>query len=141
MRIRDAWRIWRRIFPHLPLALRGERAAERYLARRGYKIVARRDRWRRGELDLVAVEGRTVVFVEVKTRRSVDHGRPAEAITPEKQRRLTRSALLYLRTHGLLECQARFDVVAILWAESQRRPDIQHIKNAFEATGVGQMFQ
>ena len=74
-----------------------------YLRRLGYKIVARRERGRLGELDLVAVDGRTVVFVEVKTRRSHDAGHPAEAVDPEKQRRLTRLALAYLKRHGLLE--------------------------------------
>jgi putative endonuclease len=72
---------WARFWTPKPLGYLGERAAEKYLKRKGYKIVARGLRLRGGELDLVAVDGRTVVFVEVKTRRSEQFGHPAEAIS------------------------------------------------------------
>jgi len=121
------------------LGQQGEAAAARYLRRRGYHVVARGVRSALGELDLVAVDGRTVVFVEVKTRRSTDHGHPADAVTPEKQRRLTRLALAYLKRHGLLEAAARFDVIAVIWPE-RGRPTIEHIPNAFEAVGCGELF-
>ena len=133
-RLRTAWRRYR------SLGERGERLAPRYLRRRGYKIVARRERGRLGELDLVAVDQRTVVFVEVKTRRSHDAGHPAEAVGVEKQKRLTRLALAYLKRHDLLECSARFDVLAITWPKLARKPRIEHIQNAFPAVGKGQMF-
>ena len=133
-RVRASWR------RRQSLDMRGERAAERYLRRLGYKIVARRDRGRLGELDLVAVDGRTVVFVEVKTRRSHDTGHPAEAVDHEKQTRLTRLALAYLKRHELLEYPARFDVLAITWPAGSKRPQIDHIQNAFPAVGRGQMF-
>ncbi len=123
-----------------PLGVRGERAAARFLKRQGYLIVARSARDRIGELDLVAVEGKTIVFVEVKTRTSHDRGHPAEAVDQEKQRRLTRVALSYLRRHDLLECRGRFDVVAITWPTAQKQPTIEHIKNAFDGVGRGQMF-
>jgi len=119
----------------LPLGPRGERAAARYLRRQGYKIVARGERSPLGEIDLVAVDGRTVVFVEVKTRESQDGGHPADAVTPDKQRRLTRLALAYLKRHRLLENPARFDVVAITWPAGARQPTIEHLRAAFEATG------
>ena len=122
------------------LGQRGEAAAERYLKRLGYLIVARGDRGRTGELDLVAVDSRTVVFVEVKTRRSHDAGEPAEAVDLEKQRRLTRLALMFLKRHDLLERPARFDVVAITWPAERRKPTIQHFKNAFEPVGRWQMY-
>ena len=93
-----------------------------------------------GELDLVAVDGRTIVFIEVKTRSSHDAGHPAEAVGTEKQRRITNLALIYLKRHGLLENPARFDVMAITWPEGARKPTIEHIRNAFEAIGRGQMF-
>ena len=112
----------------------------RYLKRKGYKIVERSSHIRRGEIDLVAVDGRTIVFVEVKTRRSHDSGHPADAVDRDKQDRLSRLALVYLKRHGLLEHSARFDVVAVIWPRDQRRPTIQHIQNAFEATGRWQMF-
>ena len=121
------------------LGRRGERAAERFLKKLGYQIVDRGVRFRRGELDLVAVDDRTVVFVEVKTRHSHDKGAPADAVDAEKQRQLTRAALLYLKRHGLLEYRARFDVVTVTWPEDGP-PEIEHIQNAFDATGEGQMY-
>lgn len=133
-RLRAAWRRYQ------ALDVRGERAAERHLKRLGYKIVARRHRGPLGELDLVAVDGRTVVFVEVKTRRSHDAGHPAEAVDAEKQKRLTRLALAYLKRYDLLDCKARFDVVAVTWPDTARRPKVEHYQNAFEAVGQGQMF-
>ena len=128
-----------RFFPNRPLGQRGEALAARYLRRRGYKILARTHRLFPGELDLVALDRDTVVFVEVKTRRSADAGHPAEAVTPAKQRRLTRVAVTFLKRHGLLECRARFDVVAITWPED-RRPTIEHFENAFDAVGQGEFY-
>lgn len=130
-RLAAAWRRWRQ---PKPLGARGEAVAARFLRRRGYYIVARGDRIT-GELDIVAVDGRTVVFVEVKTRETHAAGSPAEAVDAEKQRRLTRAALGYLRRHDLLECSARFDVVAITWPAGQRRPHIEHFVDAFPAVG------
>jgi putative endonuclease len=123
-----------------PLGQRGEAAAARYLRRLGYKIVARSHRDSIGELDLVAVDGRTVVFVEVKTRRSSEGGHPADAVDADKQRRLTRLALHFLKQHGLLESRSRFDVVAITWPDDNRRPRIEHFQNAFTATGQSPLF-
>jgi putative endonuclease len=122
------------------LGRRGERAAEKFLKRQGYIILARGERDRIGELDLVAVDGRTVVFVEVKTRTSHDAGHPVEAIDQDKQRRLTRVALAYLKRHDLLECSARFDIVAVTWPEGAKHPVVEHFPNAFEPAGQGQMF-
>jgi len=122
------------------LGQRGELAAERFLKKLGYKIVARGESSRLGELDLVAVDGRTVVFVEVKTRREDLSGSPAEAVDERKQAKLTRLALAYLKRHGLLEYSARFDVVAVTWPDDAKVPKIEHLVNAFPATGVGQMF-
>ena len=76
------------------------------LKRRGYKLLARGNRLRPGELDLVMADGRTIVFVEVKTRRSQEDGHPAEAVAQQKQRRLTRLAVTFLKRHGLLEYAA-----------------------------------
>ncbi len=122
------------------LGERGEAIAARYLRRRRFRIIGRGVRTGLGELDLVAVDGRTVVFVEVKTRRSDQYGSPAEAVDLKKQRRLTRLAVTYLKRHGLLEYPARFDVVAILWPEDQRRPAIEHFENAFEAVGTDEFY-
>ena len=122
------------------LGQRGEAAAARHLRRLGYKLISGSTRSRLGEIDIIAVDGRTVVFVEVKTRQSHDAGHPAEAVTPDKQQRLTRLALGYLKRHGLLQHSARFDVVAVTWPNGQRRPILEHVKNAFEATGREGMY-
>ncbi|QDU36728.1 hypothetical protein Mal4_10240 [Maioricimonas rarisocia] len=118
---------------------RGERAAVRYLKRQGYRILARQSRSRIGELDIIAMDGPTIVFIEVKTRSSHAAGHPAEAVTSTKQRQITRAALQWLRARRLLERPARFDVVAITWKPGSA-PEIAHIRNAFPATGFGQMF-
>ena len=131
------WLAWDR---HLPLGRRGENAAARHLRRLGYLIVARGARDPIGEIDIVAVDSRVVVFVEVKTRASHDAGHPAEAVTEEKQRRMTRLALAYLKRHDLLECRSRFDIVAVTWPDRGKRPTIEHFKDAFEAIGVDGMY-
>ncbi len=127
-------------FPPKSLGERGEDFAARYLKRLGYHIVGRQVDLRVGELDIVAVDGRTVVFVEVKTRTSTAAGSPAEAVDDERQLRMTRAALAYLKSHGLLEYSARFDVVALIWPEGARTPTVEHIQNAFPAVGRGQFF-
>lgn len=122
------------------LGKRGEDFAARYLKRLGYHIVGRQIDLRVGELDIVAVDVRTVVFVEVKTRTSCDAGSPAEAVDDLRQQRMTRAALAYLKSHGLLEYPARFDVIALTWPDGAREPTLEHFKDAFPATGRGQFF-
>lgn len=135
-------RIKQRLVPEKKLGERGEDVAARFLQRKGYTIVARGERDVLGELDVVAVDNRTIVFVEVKTRQSHVRGHPLDAITDEKQRRLTRLALGYMRRNDLLgSCSARFDVVAVTWPSGSRKPsEITHIANAFDAVGNLQMF-
>ncbi len=118
----------------------GERLAERHLKKLGYKIVARRHRTPLGELDLIALDGACLVFVEVKARRSCDAGHPVEAVDAAKQAQLARLALAYMKAHHRLEHQARFDVVAVLWAAAGVPPEIVHYRNAFESPGRGRMF-
>jgi putative endonuclease len=102
------------------------------------RVLYRGYRTKLGEIDLIARESETLVFVEVKSRR---RGVPAEAVTREKQRRITMAALHFLRRYNLLEVRSRFDVVAIVWPDDRRPPEIEHIRNAFEAVGHGQMFR
>jgi putative endonuclease len=130
----------RRIFPKRTLGQRGEDEAARYLKRLGYKILARGRRLAPGELDLVALDGRTIVFVEVKTRTSQEAGHPADAVDAVKQRRLTRLAVTFMKRHGLLEFPARFDVVAITWPAGRGRPVIEHFKGAFDAVGQSEFY-
>ena len=121
------------------LGNRGERIAARYLSRQGYRILARQARNKVGEIDLIAQDGSTIVFIEVKTRSSTQKGHPHEAVDRAKQRQLTRTALAWLKQRGLLEVRCRFDVVSIVW-HAGSPPEIMHYKNAFEATGHDTLF-
>ena len=140
MNFRNIIRRLGNLFPKEPLGRRGEAAAARYLRRRGKKILARSDSLGMGELDLVVLDRGTIVFVEVKTRQSQEAGHPAEAVDDQKQRRLTRLAVTFLKRHGLLEYPARFDVIAVTWAPNRRRPLIEHIPTAFDAVGKWELY-
>jgi len=107
----------------------GEDLACVELERRGYAILARRYRTRAGEIDIVARDGETLVFVEVKARAGRAFGDPAEAITPLKRRRLGRMALDYLARLPRAPGPCRFDVVAILMDTAP--PTITLYRNAF----------
>ena len=108
----------------------GESAAAAYLSSSGIKILERNFRCPLGEIDLVAKDGKTIVFVEVRDRQADGICSPEESITIYKRRRLTRAALWYLKQRGLLDSHARFDVVAIRW--DGEKPEINWIVNAFE---------
>jgi putative endonuclease len=109
----------------------GEDLACRELERRGYAIVARRYRQRGGELDIVARDGPTLVFVEVKARDGRAFGEAAEAITGFKRRRITRLARDYMMRHRLSACPCRFDVVSIQFDAGE--PVVEVLQNAFDA--------
>ena len=109
----------------------GEDLACRELERRGYAVIARRYRRRGGELDIVARDGQTLVFVEVKAREGREYGDGGEAVTPRKQRRITMLALDYVARNGLAGCPCRFDVVSILFDRSG--PTIDVFQSAFDA--------
>jgi putative endonuclease len=109
----------------------GEDLACRELERRGYAIIARRYRVRGGELDVVARDGETIVFVEVKARAGRMFGDAVEAVTPLKQLRMTRLAEQYLMRYRLSDCPCRFDVVSIHYEDSGARVDV--FQNAFDA--------
>jgi len=91
----------------------GERVAARCLIEAGMELLERNWRSRRGELDIIARDGRTVVFCEVKTRRSVAFGGPAEAVGPAKVRRLRALAAEWLSSHPEVRGEVRFDVVCV----------------------------
>jgi putative endonuclease len=109
----------------------GEDLACRELERRGYAIVARRYRRRGGELDIIARDGPTLVFVEVKARGGRAYGDAAEAVTPLKRLRLARLATDYMMRHHLANCRCRFDVVAIHLESGA--PVVDVFQNAFDA--------
>jgi len=107
----------------------GEDLACAHLQARGMKVLARNYRCRSGEIDVVAQDGGTLVFVEVKERRGDSHGSAVEAVTAEKRRRVVRAARVYAATHGLSESPIRFDVLAIDW--SAEGPRVRHDAGAF----------
>src|SRR5216684_2157475 len=109
----------------------GEDLACRDLEGRGYAILARRYRRRAGELDIIARDGPTVVFVEVKAREGREFGDAVEAVTSLKRRRMRQVALQYLVRHRLTNCPCRFDVVSIHMVNGQ--PVIALYQNAFSA--------
>ena len=108
----------------------GERAAERHLAGAGYVILARNYRCPLGEVDLVALERRAVVFVEVKARRGAAAGSPLEAVSDRQRRRIVRAAEHYLGRHGLQDRLVRFDVVGV-WLDVDP-PRCELVRGAFE---------
>jgi putative endonuclease len=114
------------------LGIAGENLACDALVRRGYAVLARRYRTRAGEIDIVARDGETLVFVEVKTRTSERFGPPAEAVTERKKRRVVSMARWYLSEHRLHGCLCRFDVVTVMCRPGML-PDIEVVKDAFQA--------
>lgn len=132
--------LWARPAASDRLGNRGENLAAEHLQRQGFQILERQLRGHFGELDLVALDADTVVFVEVKTRATMAAGDPTEAITRAKQKKITQSAVAYLKRRGWLERRSRIDVVSILWQGRDGQPEIRHYRSAFDATGIGQMY-
>ncbi len=108
---------------------RGEELAAAYLVDKGYKIVAQNWRCQTGELDIIAGQGDTLVFVEVRTRSGPRFGTPEESVTPAKQARLIALAETYLYETGLVDSAWRIDVVAVRLL-GNGPPQINHLENA-----------
>ena len=115
--------------PRRQLGDAGEDLAAAALKKQGYKILARNCVTPLGEIDLIARQGKTYVFIEVKTRRGERFGAPQEAVHPAKQQKLRRLADYYLKQKRLGEVAMRFDVVAIIIGVDG--PQVEIIKNAF----------
>ncbi len=117
------WNLW--------LGDRGERAASRFLRRQGLRVLCRSYKTSRGEIDLIARDGNTLVFIEVKTRTQ---GEPAEAVTPEKQVRIVATSKHFLKRYDLLNepISCRYDIVAVVWPEGRGKPTIAHHRHAFD---------
>lgn len=109
---------------------RGEELAVAYLKSKGYMIIERNHKCLFGEIDIVAKDGNTIVFVEVKSRKSENFGDPQTAVGWEKKRKISRIALKYLEEKHLYPCDARFDVVAVKMLPAGNT--IELIQNAFE---------
>jgi len=108
----------------------GETVAARFLKKQRYKILETNYRTRQGEIDIIARDGDSIVFVEVKARMSDHFGNPKGAVTLQKQRKISMTALQYLKATHQSDAKARFDVVSI--SSRTDPPAIEIIKNAFE---------
>ncbi|MFQ5588072.1 MAG: YraN family protein [Nitrospiria bacterium] len=115
---------------HLTLGEKGETAALRFLKNEGYQILEQNFRTPIGEIDIVAREGETLVFVEVKTRSGIAFGFPQDAVGKQKQFKITQVALLYLSSINVAPCHCRFDVVAV--QKAFKGYHVELIRNAFE---------
>jgi putative endonuclease len=111
------------------LGFRGERIAEKWLERKGWRVIQRRFRDGHRDLDLIAERDGTVAFVEVKARSGEQFGTPIEAVDWRKKRELVRSARMWISRHGRFGESYRFDVIGVLIS-----PDhvfVRHVENAF----------
>src|SRR5436309_3068725 len=116
---------------HLRLGTRGEKLACRFLRRNGYKVLYRNFRGRTGgEIDIVCRDNDTLVFVEVKTRTREDFGRPSAAVNRDKQKRIARGGLAWLRLLDNPDILFRFDVVEVVIADGSK-PRFELLRNAF----------
>ena len=114
------------------LGRRGEELAVHYLKKNGYRLIERNYICKMGEMDIIAKEKDTLVFIEVKARTSTAFGPPQLAVNPAKQRQLSKVALHFLKEKKIEDVKARFDVVAILLGK--KGDEIELIKDAFDLT-------
>lgn len=119
---------------HIALGQRGESLAVRLLVSRGYELAARNWRCTAGELDLVARDGRTLVFVEVKTRRRLDRYRPGENLSPRQRERNIAAAKQFIRRGGLAGYRIRFDLIEVVCSRWVLH-EIRHYRNFVSAPG------
>ena len=129
------WSFWRRWFGQ-----RSERAAAKFLRKLGYRILAANVADTEGEIDLLALDGGTLVVVEVRSRSVEDPSVAAATVNYPKQRKLTEATIRFQSRRGMLGTSVRFDVLAIAWPPGAREPTVRHIPHAFEATGRFQFF-
>lgn len=108
----------------------GEDLAARYLKKKGYKVLEQNYTCPLGEIDIIARDNKTIVFVEVKTRRSISYGSARLAITPHKQRKISMTALYYLKFNRQMDQDARFDVITV--QSTRGKQEIDLIQNAFD---------
>ncbi len=113
----------------MSLGVQGEEVAANYLKNKGYQVVERNFRCRMGEIDIIASINKTLVFVEVKTRRSLSYGLPCESITKNKQVHIKRVAKFYTVKNNIINVNQRIDVLEVLYRGEKAY--IRHIENAF----------
>lgn len=108
-----------------------EEAAALYLQREGWTIVERNWSCRSGELDVIAMKGEIILFVEVRSRSGGGFGLPAESVDARKIRKVRQTAEVYLHCLGLSDCRIRFDVIAVMLGRNLEIRSLQHIEEAF----------
>lgn len=108
----------------------GENIAEKYLKSSGYTILERNFRCKIGEIDIIAMDKKEIVFIEVKTRRNSKYGNPSEAVDDTKQKHIINAAKWYIHIHNLYNCFIRFDVIEIY--DKNNTQKINHIKQAID---------
>jgi len=114
---------------------KGEEFATRFLTQKGYTILEQNYRSSLGEIDLIVLDGSTIVFTEVKTRRSASFGPPSLSVTKQKQKKLIKLAQMYLLHKNLRAVACRFDVISIIARSDGTLEDLEHIENAFQVEG------
>ncbi len=113
----------------MKLGHKGEGLAVKYLKRRGYRIIQRNFKTSMGEIDIIARDRETLVFIEVKTRESLEYGQPFESVTRAKRRKIANVATLFLKKLRDVP-QCRFDIVSI--CHKKGKPEVDLIRDAFE---------
>ncbi len=122
--------IWRRWFGR-----RSERAAAKFLRRQRFRILGRNVHDRLGEIDLLALDGETLVVVEVRSSETRTFDELAASVDHVKQRRLTNAILRFLQRRKMWNIGVRFDVLALRWPPDAREPEVKHYRHAFESVG------
>jgi putative endonuclease len=122
--------IWRRWFGR-----RAERFAAKYLRRQGCRILGRNVDDRLGEIDLLALDGQTIVVVEVRSSEAKSFDELAATVNHDKQRRLTNAVLRFVQRRKLWNENVRFDVLALRWPAGAREPEVRHYRHAFQSVG------
>lgn len=113
----------------------GENAAVQYLESQGYNIIEKNFRCKLGEIDIIAADNDVIAFIEVKTRSSEMFGQPGEAVNYYKQRKIVKTALVFINNKKLFDWMCRFDVVEIIADDFGNIININLVKNAFEYSG------
>jgi putative endonuclease len=113
----------------------GEAMACSYLEKQGYRLIERNFSCKAGELDIIALEGDTLAFIEVKCRTSNSYGSPSEAVSYYKQSRIVKAALFYMNKHNCFDYMSRFDVIEVYTNGTIDGTSINLIRNAFEYSG------
>ena len=127
-----------RVGEPLPLGARGEAYAAKFLRRAGYKVIVRNRREKKGEIDLIVMDRKWLVFVEVRTRASEDFMTPEASIGPEKRRMVRQTVRRLIRRHRTAGLMPRIDVVAIIWPAGAKEPSqVRHHQGVIGLEGWG----